>query len=166
MTTHVRRAQPQELEAVVAVLREAAQWLIDTAHPLWRLADFTPESLAGAVGAGEYFIACDGEGPVGVIKLEWEDPLFWPDVPTGKGLYLHKLAGVRHAAGRGVTDALLNFASAHAAALGRVYLRLDCAADRPSLCQVYERRGFRFHSHRTVGSYFVARYERPVKRTA
>ena len=37
------------------------------------------------------------------------------------------------------------------------------AADRPALRQVYELRGFRFHSHRTVGAFHVARYERPVE---
>ena len=163
MTPRVRQAQPEDSQAVVAVLREAAQWLVDTGRPLWRPADFTLESLAAGISAGQYFFARDEAGPVGVMKLESEDPLFWPDVPQGEGLYLHKLAVVRRAAGRGASDALLKFASTRAAELGRSYLRLDCAADRPSLRQVYERRGFRFHSHRTVGPYSVARYERPLE---
>jgi GNAT superfamily N-acetyltransferase len=164
MTTGVRQAQPGDAEAVAAVLREAAQWLTDTGRPPWRPADFTPESLATGTYAGEYFIASDEAGPAGVVRLVSEDPLFWPDVPPGEGLYLHKLAVARRAAGRGVSDALLAFASARAAELGRAYVRLDCAVDRPALRQVYERRGFRFHSHRTVGAFHVARYERPVGR--
>jgi hypothetical protein len=46
--------------------------------------------------------------------------------------------------------------------LGRRYLRLDCEASRTRLRAVYERIGFRFHSDKQVGSYFIARYEYDV----
>ncbi|MEH2214010.1 MAG: hypothetical protein V7K84_25930, partial [Nostoc sp.] len=39
------------------------------------------------------------------------------------------------------------------------YLRLDCDASRPRLRAVYERFGFRHHSDKQVGAYFVSRYE-------
>jgi hypothetical protein len=38
-------------------------------------------------------------------------------------------------------------------------LRLDCEASRPRLRAVYEGFGFRHHSDRQVGPYFVSRYE-------
>lgn len=46
--------------------------------------------------------------------------------------------------------------------LGQRYLRLDCAADRSRLHPVYERFGFRHHSDRQAGRYYVARYEYEV----
>jgi hypothetical protein len=38
-------------------------------------------------------------------------------------------------------------------------LRLDCDANRPKLHALYESCGFRFHSYRHVGPYYVSRYE-------
>lgn len=55
--------------------------------------------------------------------------------------------------------ALMRWAVERAAALGRRYVRLDCEASRLRLRAVYERFGFRHHSDRQVGPYFVARYE-------
>jgi GNAT superfamily N-acetyltransferase len=66
-------------------------------------------------------------------------------------------------AGRGVSSALLEWAVARARALGKQYLRLDCDDDRPRLKALYERCGFRLHSHRQVGPYYVARYEYPIE---
>jgi hypothetical protein len=54
---------------------------------------------------------------------------------------------------------MLGWAVSHAAALGRLYLRLDCEADRQELRAIYERFGFRLHSYRDVGSYHLSRYE-------
>ncbi|MNC95693.1 hypothetical protein D3C83_128760 [compost metagenome] len=54
------------------------------------------------------------------------------------------------------------WAAGHARSLGRRWLRRDCDADRPKVRALYERFGFRLHSYRQVGSYYVARYELPV----
>ena len=53
-------------------------------------------------------------------------------------------------------------AVARARLLGRDYLRLDCEASRMRLRTVYETFGFRHHSDRQVGPYFVSRYEYEV----
>ena len=78
-----------------------------------------------------------------------------------------KLAAVILAAGAGtrlggVAKALLEWAVGHARAQGRPLLRLDCDADRPKLRGLYESCGFRLHSYRQVGPYYVSRYEKPV----
>ena len=61
--------------------------------------------------------------------------------------------------GHGVSRALLEWAKGHARAQGRSRLRLDCDADRPKLRALYESCGFRLHSYRQVGPYYVSRYE-------
>ena len=73
--------------------------------------------------------------------------------------FVHRLAVRRSHAGQGVSTALLQWAVDRARALGKRYLRLDCDADRPRLRTLYERFGFRLHSYRQVGAYFVSRYE-------
>jgi GNAT superfamily N-acetyltransferase len=72
---------------------------------------------------------------------------------------VHRLAVRRAFAGQGVSVALLEWTVDRARTLGKRYLRLDCDADRPRLRALYERFGFRLHSYRQVGSYYVARYE-------
>src|SRR5262249_51336905 len=71
----------------------------------------------------------------------------------------HRLAVRRRFAGGEVSSALLLWAIARTHTLGRRYLRLDCVASRPRLQALYEGIGFRFHSNRQVGTYYVSRYE-------
>ncbi|MEH2169833.1 MAG: hypothetical protein V7K41_24920 [Nostoc sp.] len=54
---------------------------------------------------------------------------------------------------------LLAWVVEHAQTLGKRYLRLDCDALCLRLRAVYEGFGFRYHSDRQVGAYFVSRYE-------
>ena len=65
---------------------------------------------------------------------------------------------------RGVNRTMGSWAVDRTVALGRAYLRLDCAHDRIRLREVYERFGFAWHSDRQVGPFHVARYEYPVLR--
>jgi GNAT superfamily N-acetyltransferase len=76
---------------------------------------------------------------------------------------VHRLAVRRRYAGTGVsTAAMLRWAVERTRALGRPYLRLDCAAARPKLRAIYERFGFQHHSYAQIGAYYVARYEYDV----
>jgi GNAT superfamily N-acetyltransferase len=85
--------------------------------------------------------------------------LFWPDLDAADSAFVHRLAVRRAFAGQGISTALLEWAVDHARTLGKRYLRLDCDADRSRLRALYERFGFRLHSYRQVGSYYVSRYE-------
>jgi GNAT superfamily N-acetyltransferase len=76
--------------------------------------------------------------------------------------FIHRLAVRRRFAGGEVSSALLLWAIARTHMLGRRYLRLDCESSRLHLRALYERIGFRFHSNRQVGSYYLARYEYDV----
>jgi GNAT superfamily N-acetyltransferase len=75
---------------------------------------------------------------------------------------VHRLVVRRRFKGQGISTALLGWAVNHARGLGRSHLRLDCDKSRPKLHALYEVFGFRFHSFRQVGPYYVARYEYPL----
>jgi GNAT superfamily N-acetyltransferase len=98
----------------------------------------------------------------GTVRFQLEDEEFWPDDPGDHAAYVHRLAVRRNFAGGAVSAALLAWALERTRALHRRVLRLDCDADRPGLRAVYERFGFRLHSFRQVGPYYVARYELPA----
>jgi GNAT superfamily N-acetyltransferase len=159
MRLSIRQAALQDIDVVSGILAEAAAWLEQSRMPLWRQDELQPKNISVEVGSGLFFLAeCDAE-PAGTIKYQLEDKLFWPDLPQDDSAFVHRLAVKRRFAGGEVSSALLLWAIARTDALRRRYLRLDCEASRPRLRAFYERMGFRFHSNRQVGSYYVARYE-------
>ena len=159
MTIDIRPAKPDEAPIVADVLGEAARWLDETGRRLWREEHVSQRSIEPDVIAGHFVIAWQGERAVGVIKATLDDELFWPDVPKGEGIYLHRLAVRREAAGQGVSNALLQWAVDKARSLGRPYVRLDCVAERPRLRAVYERFGFEYVSDWPIENFIVARYQ-------
>jgi hypothetical protein len=95
----IEQARPEEAATVAAVLNEAAQWIAAEGRPLWSAADIAPERIQRDTDAGGYFIARRSGEVTGVVRLDLEDPYFWPEIETGSSLYVHKLA-VRRAVGR------------------------------------------------------------------
>lgn len=155
----IRQATPRDTETVSSILSEAAEWLAQSGTPMWKGDELAPGRVADDVTNGLFYVAeCDGE-IAGTIKFQLEDALFWPDVSQAESAYVHRLAVRRRFAGGGVSSAMLRWAVERARALGRRYLRLDCEASRVRLRKVYEQFGFRHHSDRHVGPYFVSRYE-------
>jgi GNAT superfamily N-acetyltransferase len=154
----VRRASLADAAVVASILQEAAAWLDARGETLWRADELDETAIAAEVRAGLFWIA-DVDGVAsGAVRLQTSDPDFWPEVPDGTSLFLHRLAVRRAAAGRDVSSALVAFAVERARELGLESLRLDCEAARPKLRAIYERFGFVHHSDRQVGPYFVSRY--------
>ncbi|MBJ2157819.1 GNAT family N-acetyltransferase [Variovorax sp. IB41] len=156
---NIEKAQPSEAATVAAVLNEAAQWLATEGRPLWSATDIGIERIQRDTDAGCYFIARENGDVAGVVRIDMEDPFFWPEIEAGSSAFVHKLAVRRSWGGKGVSATLLTFAREHARSLGRPYLRLDCVADRQALRTLYEGFGFVLHSviQKENGSF--ARYE-------
>ncbi len=162
MRPFIRQATARDTDSVVAILREAARWVEESGRVMWRDSELVPARLAADVEAGLIYLAeCGGEA-AGTVKFQLDDALFWPDVPAGESAFVHRLAVRLRFAGTGVSRALLDWAVARARFLGRRWLRLDCEASRPRLRAFYEEFGFRHHSDREVGPYFVSRYEMEI----
>jgi len=158
----IRQATLAEVEVVAGILAEAARWLEESGRSMWRDNELTAARLAMDVSDGLFFVADCGGEPAGTVKFQLEDPIFWPDLPPKEAAYIHRLAVRRHYAGRGISTALMHWAVEQTRSFGRRHLRLDCEASRSRLRAVYERFGFRYHSDRQVGPYFVSRYQYEV----
>lgn len=157
---------PEDTEAVSSVLQEAADWLAQSGSAMWKGDELSPARIADDVAKGLFYVAeCDGE-IVGTIKFQLEDTLFWPDIAQEESAFVHRLAVRRRFAGGAVSSAMLQWAVERARTLRRRYLRLDCEAARARLRKVYEQFGFRHHSDRHVGPYFVSRYEYEIRSLA
>lgn len=158
----IRQAVPADAAAVEAMLLEAARWVDALGAVMWEEGELTPDRIAAEIAAGQFFLAELDGAPAGAIRFQLRDPLFWPDVPQEDSAFVHRLVVRRAFKQRGVSTALLDWSADQARALGRRFLRLDCDANRPKLRRLYEAFGFRLHSYRQVGAYYVARYELPL----
>ena len=158
----ISQALPREAESVSSILLEAADWLRERDIPMWRSDELSPERIALDVANGHFFLARAAGEAAGTIKFQLYDTLFWPDIPADEAAFVHRLAVRRAFAGGQLSALLLRWAAARAMSVGLRFLRLDCEASRPRLRAVYERFGFRHHSDRQVGPYFVSRYELPL----
>jgi GNAT superfamily N-acetyltransferase len=155
----IRRAAPPDAGAIEALLREAAQWVDALGVVMWEEGELDRSRLDAEVEAGQFVVAEIGQEMAGTIRFQLEDPLFWPDLPPGRSAFVHRLVVRRAFKGLGVSQALLAWAVERAREEGREALRLDCDADRMKLRALYENFGFRLHSHRQVGRYYVSRYD-------
>ena len=155
----IRQATLEDVKTVSDILNEAASWLEQRNMKLWGKQEISTEIIAFDIQLGLFYIAFYGNSAVGVVKFQTEDRVFWSDIPHQDSAFIHRLAVRRNFAGGSISTALMAWAIDRSRQLGKRYLRLDCDAERLSLRSVYEKFGFRHHSNRQVGAYFVARYE-------
>lgn len=156
----IRQATGNDAPALAATLLEAADWVrrLD-GTVMWVEGELEEHRVRAEAEAG-MFVVAEAEGEiVGAIRFQLDDQLFWPDIDGRDSAFVHRLAVRRSHAGQGVSSALLQWSVDRARELGQRYLRLDCDADRTRLRELYEGFGFKLHSYRQVGAYYVARYE-------
>lgn len=158
----IRQAVPADSTSIVDILLEAARWLDRCGASMWREDELQPQHIVTGIAEGLFFVAEKNGEAIGTLKFQCSDPVFWPDVPVEDSAFVHRLAVRRDFSGSVVSSSMLRWAAERAHELGRQYLRLDCEASRHRLRAVYERFGFRHHSDRQVGCYYVARYELPL----
>ena len=154
---------PDEARVVEEILVEASAWVDSLGVVMWDEGELDATRIAAETAAGQFVLAEIDDDAAGVIRFQLEDLLFWPDLASPEeSAFVHRLAVRRRYKGQGVSDALLAWSIDRARSLGKRYLRLDCDESRPKLRTLYERCGFRLHSFRQVGAYYVARYEYPL----
>jgi len=86
---------------------------------MWRADELSPDQISQGVRDGLFFLADHLTQPVGTIKVQLSDPLFWPDVSQFDAAYVHRLAVRREFAGGVVSGSLLSWAVRRSHSLGR-----------------------------------------------
>lgn len=146
----LRAATAADLQGVLALLAETAGWLNGRGVRQWPAGGFPAERIAPLIEEGTMYLLDGEEGPAATLALDGQaDPEFWAagDDP-GSALYVHKLAVARAHSGRGLGEALLDWAGLRVLGMGRRWLRLDCSKDNTRLQDYY--RDQRFAHLRTV----------------
>ncbi|HEX4241150.1 MAG TPA: GNAT family N-acetyltransferase [Steroidobacteraceae bacterium] len=137
----VRRVGPGYAADAVSILQEAARWALGRGIHVWALSELRELDFSEAAGLRQLVMGFDDGQPVATMLLQPSDSLYWPEIPAGTSLYLHKIAVRRAHAGRGWLAALVSFAVAEARARGIEWLRLDTIHGSP-LRELYEDLGF------------------------
>ena len=148
--------------AALSIMREAAQWLIDTGKPLWDIDDFSPDKFNNPVD--EFIVLWNGNEDVASVILSFEDKVVWPDIPADSSGFIHKLAVRRKYAGQGMAEKMIEHIVRMCKSKGVHALRLDCDAGREGLRNLYEHCGFTLKEVKTYhtkrhGTISVACYE-------
>lgn len=163
MSVVIRQATGEDTRTLVETLTEAANWVEQMDGTIMWVEGELEEPRVRAEAEAGMFVVAEADGTVvGAIRFQLEDQLFWPDLDGCDSAFVHRLVVRRSHAGQGISTGLLQWTVDRARSLGKRYLRLDCDADRTRLRALYERFGFRLHSYRQVGAYYVSRYELPL----
>ncbi|GAB3985404.1 hypothetical protein GCM10028807_00580 [Spirosoma daeguense] len=164
MTFSFRNDQPN---LAIEILREVGQWLVDTNQELWAIDTLVPENLLDTYTTGNLYVMYAQSDtnvapePAAVLILQWEDPLFWPDVPTNTSGFVHKLAIRRQFSGQNLFLRILDFCRTECLKRGIDTLQLETDATRPKLMAFYERHGFQPTYQRQIhefGQTFLCQY--------
>jgi GNAT superfamily N-acetyltransferase len=163
----VTRADEATLPTVSSILSEATAWLREhTGHPMWEAHEVTVAGLLEEYRPEDVHLAWDGGEAVATFILMPRDEVFWPEVPRGEAAFLHKLAVRRAWAGREVPARIVAWAKDEALARGARFIRLDCDAERPKLCEIYEGLGFTCVRRGIVRTFATCFYEMPLPGTS
>ncbi len=154
----VRRAGLADVDEIVAVLSEAARWLLSRGIRQWP-DPFPRERVEQVVRRGDFYLGRLDREPVATLALQWSDLTFWGEQPDDAA-YVHALALRRAQAGRGLGARLLDWAEAEVVASGREFLRLDCLAENHALRRYYEGQGFEPRGEVAVDDLVAVRFER------
>lgn len=162
----VRPARASDVDTLLEWRRERASWLAALGEDQWQV-PWPRWAVAGAVQAGQTWMAWEGERPAATITLTagvdldtmWKsdkgpgltpDALWWPQDEPGDALYVSKLMVPMAQSGTGLGAELLDWAGGRAYEAELSWLRLDAWTTNLRLQHWYTRQGF---THvRTVAS--------------
>jgi GNAT superfamily N-acetyltransferase len=142
MFLEVVPAKVEDVDAVLAILDEAAAWIIDQKFPfVWKPGEFSRKAFLDQIARGEVLLGYVDGKPAGTFILQWSDPFWWGERSPDAG-YIHKFAVRPAHMGRGLGDAMLRWAEARARSEGKKFLRLNCIAEDKGIRRYYEKAGF------------------------
>jgi GNAT superfamily N-acetyltransferase len=143
-----------DLERCFELRAEAEAWLAAAGIDQWTDPQVGREAIREAYDDGTLYVVTDGAGDAEIVaccSLGGPDADFWhPWEQVQPALYLYKLIITRAHAGKGLGDAILDWACHRAHQVGAKWLRLDCWRDNTSLQVHYLARGFTHVDTRTA----------------
>lgn len=159
MKIEIRQARTTDIPVLEAIFADVVNWMDDNGLHQWEHENVKWHNLSRRYAPSDFYIAYIDDVPGACMALIDHDPNFWPDIPRGESLYLHKVAVKREFSGKGISKALIDFAKQKAMEFGIQTVRLDCHRHRHKVRELYEKQGFACVEERTLyGKYDTAFY--------
>ncbi|WP_211747826.1 GNAT family N-acetyltransferase [Paenibacillus sp. Marseille-Q4541] len=154
------QATPAQTADIVALLVEAAEWMVENELKHWTPDLFTEDSVRAYFNDRDVYVAYFNETPVGLFTLQGSDPSYWGPLNDEAFGYLHRLTVSRSYRKRGLSLWMLNAAEEIVLAAGKKGLRLDCITHSPKLNEFYQGQGFIHQGVTDMGVRVVNLYQR------
>jgi len=148
------------IEIASEIMTEAAKWLVKINQPLWNFEQLLPEYLIRDYSKENIYVGWEGSEAIAAMALLWHDPVFWPEYNLNESGFIHKLSVRREFANKGYSKEMIIFAEKECLNKNINYLRLDCAGERPRLCNFYKDLGFIQVDRKKIIGFDVARFEK------
>lgn len=139
----VKQAGRYDIPIIEEILLDAVGWLSKSGlQNQWNESNVKWSVLSKSYKINDFYISYQNGLPTACMALTDYDPTYWPNVPKGESLYLHKVAVKRAFAGKGSSKELIDFAKKLALNNCIYTIRLNCNQHRNKLREVYEKEGF------------------------
>ena len=160
--------KPAELPKVLALFKTAAEKISKQNIDHWQYWKNPPAAKVKWVKEGIlnhefFFIENDNQETIGMVRILDEDLLYWGQKDE-RAKYIHSLVVVDEFAGKGIGKKIIQEIASKANAEGVQFLRLDCDAKNPKLCQYYEKQGFNKVGEKTLPLSTNNLYEKSIER--
>lgn len=139
----IKQAGEDIIPIIEEILLDAVNWMSASGlQNQWNESNVKWSNLSKSYKINNFFIAYQNGLPAACMALTDYDPPYWPDIPKGESLYLHKVAVKREFAGKGFAKELIDFSKKLAIRYCINAVRLNCNQHRNKLRAVYENEGF------------------------
>jgi Acetyltransferase (GNAT) family. len=156
----VKQAAECDIPIIEEILLDAVNWLSKSGlQNQWNESSVKWSNLSKSYKINNFYIAYQNGLPAACMALTDFDPTYWPNIPKGESLYLHKVAVKRAIAGKGISKELIDFSKKLALNYCIKAIRLNCNQHRSKLRAVYENQGFICVEEKTFfDKYYTALY--------
>ncbi len=140
----VRRATSADAQDIIDLRLHSEQWLRQAGIEQWTITQRGVDAIQAAIDAGTSFVIQHEGATVAHVSLAGPDLDFWEKRELEEpALYLYKLMVHSSHRGKGLGDAILDWACRRAEQVGAVWLRIDVWRSNTRLHTYYRRRGFK-----------------------
>jgi GNAT superfamily N-acetyltransferase len=140
----------------------SAKWLNSINQPMWKYEDVTSKESLKKYCLEDMKLCYENGNLIGVYILQWQDPLFWPNLKENESGIIHKLAVCRENAKRGFGSKMIESAESACKERNIKWLRLNCGTFRSRLRNFYESNGFKMVDRVFVDNRDQIRYEKSI----
>lgn len=142
MEMKITQATSVDIPAILTMYQRRVAFNNEHGIPQWTFDEVTWEAFAKTYTIEDYYVGKLGEDVVCGMFIVDVDNLYWPEIPQGKYLYLHKICVDPAYSKRGYSDAMIEYFKAKGKREGHAEVRLDVREKKDKLRAMYERHDF------------------------